>query len=329
MDGMVQQEYRGFRLSVRVLIHVAIELVIFFCIFFLVGSGDGKSTYFIVFSVFFPLVAIFSISVELMLDALGRVSLGASSELCSEAVLYSKSSYSTTQRPAQLWSKLALGTGLLSLIVTIVTYVISGFSMFIYKEIPLMAMGSLFLGVTLSVLMMYLYCLPALLQWYQRTVFSEKNNAGKTFSDEHLVMNYFIPWVIVTMLAVGFISWGYYHQQVDLDVESVAFGCGGTAWIISLWITHVTQKQAVIDVRAGLLHFDDDDELDEWSLYFILHAFSAAVVSAIFIIVKYLPFNILNEFSVVVLDIFVAMISAIVGVIMGVLRGRTIVLSKK
>ncbi|AYQ47236.1 hypothetical protein [Dickeya solani] len=327
MDSVMRQGIINFRLSIAVFIRVAIELAIFFIIFFLSTSDDpDKRVHFILFCVFFPMIAVFSVTVELMLEEIGRLT-GINSSLP-----LAQTSLPVNNRPARLWARLAIASVMISIPVMIITSVIYHAAAMRYKEIPLLALGGLFWGVFLSILLIYKTFMPKVTQWYQQQLFAWKrngNNENKAFSDEHLVVNYFIPWVVIAMLTVGFISWIYYHQQTNLDVETFAFGCGGTAWIISIWITHIAKKQAVIDTKIGVLHFDDDDELDEWSMYFILHAFSAAVVASIFIIVKYSPFNITNIFSVIAIETVVAAIAAIIGVIIGMLRGRTEVLSKK
>lgn len=325
MDSVMRQGIINFRLSIAVFIRVAIELAIFFIIFFLSAASDDadKGMHFILFCVFFPMIAVFSITVELMLEEISRLTGTVPSLPLAQASL------PVNNRPARLWARLAIAAVMISIPVMIISSVIYHTAAMRYKAIPLLALGSLFWGVFLSILLIYKTFIPRVKQWYQQQMLAGKRNENKAFSDEHLVVNYFIPWVIIAMLTVGFISWKYYHQQTNLDVETIAFGCGGTAWIISIWITHIAKKQAVIDTRIGMLHFDDEDELDEWSMYFILHAFSAAVVASIFIIVKYFPFTITNMFSVIALEIVVAAIAAIIGVIIGMLRGRTEVLSKK
>ncbi|QWT40074.1 hypothetical protein [Dickeya dadantii] len=328
MDSVMRQGIIDLKLSIAAFIRVAIELAIFFTIFFLsaASEGDDKGIHFILFCVFFPMIAVFSITVELMLEEIGRPGGTISSLPLSQTFL------PINNRPARLWARLAIASVMISIPVMVISSVIYHTVAMRYKEIPLLALGSLFCGVFVSILLIYKTFMPGVKQWYQQQLSAgmhNQNNGNKAFSDEHLVVNYFIPWMIIAMLTVGFISWKYYHQQTNLDVETIAFGCGGTAWIISLWITHIAKKQAVIDTQIGMLHFDDDDELDEWSMYFILHAFSAAVVASIFIIVKYAPFNITNMFSVIAIEIVVAAVAAIIGVIIGMLRGRTEVWSKK
>lgn len=311
----------------NVAIRSALDCLIIGGIFFYVNPSGGFTSVGI-FLALFPLVAIISISGEVVYDLLKG---------------YATEDYAVHRRTSEdispagwgetLWGRIASCAILLALITVPPLYwLLQAFSPE-GKTLTGWVLGAVCLVVIAACCLTLRIVGDRIIDWYVGRLAMPQQEASKEASDRFMVFNYFLPWAVIAAIIAGLLSWGYFsprseHAPAYIDVAEMAFSCGGTAYIIALWIAYITQKQATIDIRAQLLRFEDDDTLDEGTMYFLIHAWSGCIIVAIFIISRFFSWASFTPLQVTLIDALVAALSAIVGALGGLLRARTSLLTQ-
>lgn len=303
-------------MSLNIALRSAIDTLIIGGLFFYVNPAQDSATLSLFF-ILFPLAAIVSTSGEVIYDRLR-------SDITQNTSSVNRGNLFSLDFGERIWLRLAVLALFFMLISGPVIY---GICLFV---IPVQKAGiiSMLIGVWLVIMLASYFTVHRvgnqISDWYLARITQPQQEISKNSSDRFMVFNYFLPWAGIAMIIAGLLSWAYFSPQAtDIDVENMAFSCGGTAYIIALWVAHVTQKQAKIDIKAGLLRFEDDEVLDEGSMYFLIHAWSGCIIVAIFIISRFFSWASFTPLEVTLVDALVAGLSAMAGALSGLLRART------
>ncbi|MGD8204451.1 DUF6347 domain-containing protein [Pantoea sp. FN0305] len=302
--------------GINIALRSAIDTIIIGGLFFYVNPNRENATL-ILFFILFPLAAIISTSGEVIYD---RLKL----DIAENRPCIHRDNAFSLRFGERIWLRLA--------VLALFSMLIAGPLLYIFFLVFISAQKagtiSILTGVWLVIMLATYFTVSRvgnqISDWYRLRITQPQQETAKNNSDRFMVFNYFLPWAGITMAIAGLLSWAYFSpQRTDIDVETVAFSCGGTAYIIALWVAHVTQKQAKIDIKASLLRFEDDEVLDEGTMYFLIHAWSGCVIVAIFIISRFFSWASFTPLQVTLIDALVAGLSAIAGALSGLLRART------
>lgn len=303
-------------LWLNIALRSAIDTLIIGGLFFYVNPNRENATL-TLFIVLFPLAAIVSTSGEVIYDRL-------KSDIAQSSPCIHRGHAFPLLFGERIWLRLA--------VLALFSMLIAGPLLYVFFLVFISAQKagiiSILTGVWLVIMLATYFTVSRvgnqISDWYRLRITQPQQEATKNSSDRFMVFNYFLPWAGITMTIAGLLSWAYFSPQTtDIDVETVAFSCGGTAYIIALWVAHVTQKQAKIDIKASLLRFEDDEVLDEGTMYFLIHAWSGCIIVAIFIISRFFSWASFTPLQVTLIDALVAGLSAIAGALSGLLRART------
>lgn len=312
----------------NIAIRSVLDCLIIGGIYFYVNPSEGFTSVGI-FLALFPLVAIISISGEVVYDLLKEYAV-------EDNAVHRPTSEDIT--PADwgemLWGRIASCALLLALITVPPLYwLLQAFSPDV-KTLTGWVLGAVCLVVIAACCLTLRIVGDRIINGYVGRLTLPQQEASKEASDRFIVFNYFLPWAAIAAIIAGLLSWGYLspiseHSPAYIDVAEMAFGCGGTAYIIALWVAWVTQKQATIDIRANLLHFKDDDTLNKGTMYILFPVWSGCIIVAIFIISRFFSWTSFTPLQVTLIDALVAALSAIVGALGGLLRARTCSLTQE
>ncbi|PHM38760.1 DUF6347 domain-containing protein [Xenorhabdus innexi] len=310
-----------------------IDITIIGGIYFFLCSFNGEPSIG-VYLLIYPLIATITISFEIILDNINA----SSDELTHKTMSYDIEKSDIMKRRSEsvyrLWGMISLYALLFYIILTLPFY-------FLLQFFSLSSQINIWLSLIFSfLLVLFSGCFIVsrikyyAVELYKKRFLLKKMAVKKEDSDTHIIFNYFLPWSIITAVIAGLLAYGYFRQESGnftdvITVSVAAFSAGGTSYIISLWIAYVTQKQTIIDIKANLLQFDEDDKLDENSMYYLIHVFSGCVIAFIFIATKFLSIEHFSPIQITIIETVVGALSGIVGSLAGLLRGRTKVLSQK
>ncbi|CDL85995.1 DUF6347 domain-containing protein [Xenorhabdus cabanillasii] len=311
-----------------------IDITIIGGIYFFLCSIWGEPPSVGVYLIIYPLISIITVSFEIIYD-----NVKANSDKYTHRALLNKvgeSSVLISGRGSayQLWGMITLYALMFYIILLLPFY-------FLLQNNLLSSQLNIWLALIISfLLVVFSSCLIVsrlkhyAIESYGKLFSIKKVEVRKEDSDLHIIFNYFLPWAIIAGAIAGLLAYGYFREESGnftevITVSVVAFSSGGTSYIISLWIAYVTQKQTILDIKANLLHFEKDDKLDESSMYFLIHVFSACVIALIFIVTHFLSIDHLSPIQITVIETVVGATSAVAGSLAGLLRGRAKVLSQK
>ncbi|MCC8379845.1 DUF6347 domain-containing protein [Xenorhabdus sp. PB30.3] len=315
---------------VRTFIDVTIIGGIYFFLCGLQGEAPSASVYLIIY----PLVSIVTVTFEIIFDNVKSAPDKYSHKTLSNNVKKSGILINKNGSVYRLWGLITLYAVIFYIILILpFCFVLQSISISSQLNIWLALIGS-FLLISLSSCFIVSRLKYYAIELYGQLFSAEKGEVKEEDSDSHIIFNYFLPWAIIGAAIAGLLAYGYFRAESGnftdvITVSVVAFSAGGTSYIISLWIAYVTQKQAILDIKANLLHFEKDDKLDEYSMYFLIHIFSGGVITLIFIASKFLSIEHFSLIQIIVIETIAGAAAAIAGSLAGLLRGRSKTLSEK
>ncbi|WP_426576889.1 DUF6347 domain-containing protein [Xenorhabdus stockiae] len=313
---------------VRTFIDVTIIGGIYFFLCGLQGEAPSASVYLIIY----PLVSIVTVSFEIIFDNVKSVPDKYSHQTLSNNVKKSGILINKNGSVYRLWGLITLYAFMFYIILILpFCFLLQSISISSQLNIWLALTGS-FLLISLSSCFIVSRLKHYAIELYDQLFSAKKEEVKKEDSDSHIIFNYFLPWAIIGAAIAGLLAYGYFRAESGnftdvITVSMVAFSAGGTSYIISLWIAYVTQKQSILDIKANLLHFEKDDKLDEYSMYFLIHLFSGAVITLIFIASKFLSIEHFSLIQIIVIETLAGAAAAVAGSLAGLLRGRSKTLS--
>ncbi|WP_340607799.1 DUF6347 domain-containing protein [Xenorhabdus bharatensis] len=313
---------------VRSFIDITIIGGIYFFLCGLQGEAPSASIYLIIY----PLVSIVTVSFEIIFDNVKSSSDKYSQQTLSGNIRKSDKLINKNGHVYRLWGLITLYAVMFYIILILpFCFLLQSISVSSKLNIWLALIGS-FLLILLSSCFIVSRLKNYAIELYGQLFSTAKGEVKEEDSDSHIIFNYFLPWAIIGAAIAGLLAYGYFRAESGnftdvITVSMVAFSAGGTSYIISLWIAYVTQKQSILDIKANLLHFEKDDKLDEYSMYFLIHVFSGGVITLIFIASKFLSIDHFSLIQIIVIETIVGAAAAIAGSLAGLLRGRSKTLS--
>lgn len=185
-----------------------------------------------------------------------------------------------------------------------------------------MILFSIFLMVVIVVSLVFHLSIHHVITWYNNQF--NRNNApsNNRQNDWYLLISYFIPWGMIAIMSAALLTYGYYQgKPLNFGLHELAFECGGTAWVVTLWIALIAEKHSYLDVGANLLNLNEKDNIDESSMYFLISAFSALVVGAFYLLNHFVSFEVTHVSMLCIINAGIALIASIAGNVIGILRG--------
>ncbi|CAG9001147.1 MAG: hypothetical protein CENE_03164 [Candidatus Celerinatantimonas neptuna] len=309
----------NFKVFIEIAIRSLLEVIFFGGIYFFLNSlrNHIKIDYYL-FNILFVVLSTFSIVAEVFLSYIKKIFIDNK----SIPPYIVQNSNDLNRYEKHVWTKLTMWCLLFSIPAIAITSYFIHFSKLNENLFELRFLIVMFVVIVTVSSLVFHVSHHKMIAYY-----GEKFNEGSTpidnqQSDWYLLVSYFIPWGIIAIMSSALLTYGYYQgKALNFDLHALAFECGGTAWIVTLWISLISEKRSYIDNSANLLKFNDKDNIDESSMYFLISMFSAIVVGAFYLLSHFISYNVTSINILCIVNAFIAFIASITGNLIGILRG--------
>ncbi|WP_137936800.1 hypothetical protein [Chitinivorax sp. B] len=148
-------------------------------------------------------------------------------------------------------------------------------------------------------------------------------------SDERVFGAYLLPWGVVAAALCGLISHQFfsgtaYPDSSAIPFSNVVYSVAGTVYVVAMWVCHACKHQVIGDVRCGLVHVAEDDQVKEADMYFLLHAAAGMVTGGGMVITRLFAIQHIPLWLVVVLEVILGAAAAVGGALLGIARGAAL-----
>lgn len=156
-----------------------------------------------------------------------------------------------------------------------------------------------------------------------RDVLPAVNSAAAPHTIRRFISNYAVPWSAIAGVVAGLLACKYFLEgsmpgAPGVAVVKVAFGLGGTAFAIAMWIYFAVQKQALADLRERLLQVERKDRVSLGDALFLIHLGVLAVMGIVFLAGRLFSLSHVTLTQVVAAEVIVAACAAVLGALLGV-----------
>lgn len=296
-----------------------LEIVFFGGIYFFLNHTSNQMQFgYYLFTIIFILLSVYSIASEVFLVYIKKVFIDKTLSFSN----YIRESDRHDNLEVHIWSKLAIQCFVLSIPAILLMMCLIYFLEINSILLILILIFIIFAIIVTVVSLVFHLSIHNIMTWYNNQFKRHNTVHDRQRIDWYLLMSYFVPWGIIAMMSSMLLTYGYYQgKPLNFDLHELAFECGGTAWIVTLWISFISEKHSYIDCSANLLNLNEKDNIDEPSMYFLISVFSALVVGAFYLLSHFISYKVTNINMFCIVNAGIALIASIIGNIIGILRG--------